>query len=91
MGLFFLWVQTPKSYSILGKFDEITPYFRETGLSKSTHIVAQPHNRKLGTKHSSHDTVKISFFWRVHDWNSLHQDTVDATGVDAFKNRLNKP
>ena len=54
-------------------------------------LTRHDHNRKLGTKHSSHDTVKNSFFWRVHDWNSLHQDTVDATSVEAFRNRLNKP
>ena len=54
-------------------------------------LTRHDHNRTLGTKHSSHDTVKNSFFWRVHDWNSLHQDTVDATSVEAFRNRLNKP
>ena len=54
-------------------------------------LTQHDHNRKLGTKHSSHDTVKNSFFWRVHDWNNLHQDTVDATSVEAFKNRMNKP
>ena len=54
-------------------------------------LTRHDHNRKLGTKHSSHDTVKNLFFRRVHDWNSLHHDTVDATSVEAFKNRLNKP
>ena len=49
------------------------------------------YNCKLGTKHSSHDTVKKSFFWQVHDWNNLHQDTVDATSMEALKNRLNIP
>ena len=37
------------------------------------------------------DTVKNSFVWWVHGWKNLHQDNVDATSVEAFKNRLNKP
>jgi len=46
---------------------------------------------KLSKQRASLDVWKFSFSQRVvQEWDKLHQEVIDATSVNQFKNRLDK-
>ena len=49
------------------------------------------HSMKLSKQRASLDVWKFSFSQRVvQEWDKLHQEVIDATSVNQFKNRLDK-
>ena len=64
-------------------------------LSRTTltpqHVPTRGHSWKLIKPHSSTDARRFFFsVWVINKWNSLPQETVDASSVNMFKNQLDR-